>query len=91
MTSTSAERRLASVLGVERADPDEPMDAALGAQPAIRAAPVDRDRHALEAGLLALLLVDDLGLPAMPLRPAEVHPQEHRRPVRGLGAAGARR
>ena len=30
------ERRLAAVLRVERADPDEPVDAALGAQPAVR-------------------------------------------------------
>ena len=83
------ERRLAPVLRVERADPHEPMDAALGAQPAVRAPAVDRDGHALEAGLLAFLLVEDLGREAVPLRPAEVHPQEHLGPVGRLGAAGA--
>ena len=43
------ERRLAPVLRVERADPDEPVDAALGPQPAVGAPAVDRDGHALEA------------------------------------------
>ena len=37
------ERRLAPVLRVERADPDEPVDAALGAQPAV-GAPARRPR-----------------------------------------------
>ncbi len=83
------ERRLAPVLGVERADPDEAMDAALGAQPAVGPPAVDRDGHALEAGLLAFLLVEDLGREAMALGPAEVHPQEHLGPVGRLGAAGA--
>ena len=84
-----AEGGLAPVLGIERADPDQAVDAPLRAEPAVRAPSVDGDGHALEAGLLALLLVDDLRLPAVPLRPPEVHPQEHCRPVGGLGAAGA--
>ena len=84
------ERRLAPVLRVERADPDEPMDAALGAQPAVGAPAVDRDGHALEAGLLAFLLVEDLGREAVALGPAQVHPQEHLGPVGRLRAAGAR-
>ena len=84
------ERRLAAVLRVERRDPDQPMDAALGAQPAVRPAALDLDGRALDAGLVAFLAVDDLGLEPMPLRPAQVHPQEHLGPVGGLGAAGAR-
>ena len=83
------ERRLAPLLRVERADPDEPMHAALGAQPAVGAPAVDLDRHALEPGLLAFLLVDDLGREAVALGPAEVHPQEHLGPVGRLRAAGA--
>ena len=58
-------------------------------QPAVGAPAVDRDRHALEAGLLAFLLVEDLGREAVPLRPAQVHPQEHLGPVGRLGPAGA--
>ena len=82
------ERGLAPVLRVERADAHEAMDAALRAQPAVGAPPLDLDGHALEAGLLALLLVDDLGLEAMALGPAQVHAQEHLGPV---GAPRCRR
>ena len=83
------ERRLAPVLRVERADPDEAVDAALGAQPAVGAPAVDRHGHALEPGLLPFLLVEDLGLEAVALGPAQVHPQQHLGPVGRLGAAGA--
>ncbi len=65
------------------------MDASLGAQPAIGPAPVHCHGHALEASLLAFLLVEDLGREAMPFGPAQVHPQEHLGPVGGLGAPGA--
>ena len=44
----------------------------------------------LMPALLALQLVDDLGLEAMTLGPPEVHPQQHLGPVGRLGAAGAR-
>ena len=84
------ERRLAALLRVERADPDQAVDAALGAQPAVGAPPVDRDGHALEAGLLPLLLVEDLGREAVALGPAQVHPEEHLGPVGRLRSAGAR-
>ena len=83
------ERGLAPVLRIERADPDESVDAALGAQPAIGAPAVDGDGHALEARLLAFLLVEDLGREAVALRPAEVHPQEHLGPVGRLRATRA--
>src|SRR4029079_1820587 len=72
-----------------RADPDEAVDAALRAHPAVRGAPGDVDGGALDPGLLALLLVDDLGPVAMALGPAEVHPQQHLGPVGRLRAAGA--
>src|SRR4029079_10529733 len=68
---------------------DEAVDAPLGPQPAVRRPTVDLDGDTLQAGLRAFLLVDDLGVEAVALRPAEVHPQEHLRPVRGLRAAGA--
>ena len=83
------ERRLPPLLGIERADSDQPVDATLGTQPAVRRPPVDLDGGALEPGLLAFLLVDDLGLEPMALRPAQVHPNEHFGPVRRLGAPGA--
>src|SRR3990172_2798436 len=83
------ERRLAALLGVVGADPHEPVDPALRPEPAVRPPAVDRHGDALEAGLLALLLVEDLGPEAMALGPAQVHPEEHLGPVRGLRAARA--
>jgi len=83
------ECRVATLLRVVGADPDEAVDAALGAQPAVGEPPGDRGRGALEARLLALGLVDDLGREAVPLRPAQVHPQQHLGPVRRLGSARA--
>ena len=83
------ERRVAPLLGVERADAHEPVDAPLGTEEAVGAPTGDRDRHALEAGLLPFELVEDLGREAVALGPAQVHPQQHLGPVGGLGAAGA--
>ena len=51
----------------------------------------DVERGALDARLLAVLPVDQLGLPAARLGEAQVHAQQHLRPVLRLGAAGARR
>jgi hypothetical protein len=65
------------------------VDAPFGTQPAVRATATDRDRRALDARLLALRLVDDLGRVSVPFGPAEVHPQQHLGPVGRLGPAGA--
>jgi len=65
------------------------VDAPLGPQPAIGPARLDGDRDALQAGRLAFLLVDDLGVEAMSLCPAQVHPEEHLGPVGRLRAARA--
>src|SRR5262245_15993854 len=65
------------------------MDAALGPEPAVGGPAVYPDGGALQPGLLAFLLVDDLGPEPMAFCPAEIHPQEHLGPVGRLGAAGA--
>ena len=83
------ERRLPALLRVVGADAHQAMDAALGAQVAVGVAAVDGDGRALDAGLLALQLVEDLGPGSVALGPAQVHAQEHLGPVGGLGAAGA--
>jgi len=62
------------------------MDAPLGAQVAIHILAPDLGGDALDPGLLALHLVDDLALIAMAFRPAQVHAQEHLRPILRLGA-----
>ena len=83
------ERRLPPLLCVERADPDEPVDAALGPEVAEGVAAFDLDGGALDPGLLTLLGVDHLRGKAVGLGPAQIHPQEHLRPVGRFGAARA--
>ena len=83
------EGRLPTLLRVVGADAHQAVDAALGPQPAVGAATVDGDGRALDARLLALELVEDLGPGSVPLGPAQVHAQQHLGPVGRLGAAGA--
>ena len=83
-------RRVPALRRVERRDPDEPVDAHLALEVAVGVVADDVQRRALQARLLAVLPVDELGLPAAALGEAHVHPQEHLRPVLRLRAAGAR-
>ena len=83
------EARVAPLLRIERADPDQPMHAALALQAAVCPSAIDREGHALQARLLALGLVEDLGLEAGALGPAQVHAQQHLGPVLALGPAGS--
>ena len=66
------------------------MHARLGLGPAVRVVTLDEERAGLDAGLLALRLVDHVDLEAVPLRPAQIHAHEHARPVLALRAARAR-
>jgi hypothetical protein len=50
---------------------------------------VQHQRDALEPGLFARLIVDQLALEPAALRPFQVHPEEHLGPVLRLHAAGA--
>ena len=59
-------------------------------QVAVRVRPFDRERRVLDPAALARLQVDELGLEAAALGPAQVHAQQHLRPVLRLGAARAR-
>ena len=81
------EGRVAALLRVERADPDEPVHAALGLEVGVGVAAVDGDGDALDAGLLALGLVQDLRAEPVAFGPAQVHSKEHRRPVGRLRTA----
>ena len=83
------EAGVAAVGRVEGAQPHEPVHAALGLNEAVDVRPLHGEGGALEAGLVALLLVVDLHLEAAALEPAQVHAQQHLRPVLALGAAGA--
>ena len=84
------ERRLAPVGGVERRQPDEPVDALLGAVEAVRVLARDAERRRLDAGLLPRARLEQLDLEAAPLGPAHHHPQDHLRPVLGVRPARAR-
>jgi hypothetical protein len=85
------ERRVAALLRVEGADADEPVDAALGLEEAVGEPAVDGDGDALDAGLLALGLVQDLRPELVALGPAQVHAQEHLRPSPWLRCRRLRR
>ena len=83
------EARVAAVRLVERALPDEPVDAALGLQDPVRVLAPDAEGRGLEARLLARARLEQLGLEAAVLRPAEVHAQQDLGPVLRVGAARA--
>ena len=83
------ERRVASVRLVERREPHEPVDAALGLEDAVGVLAGDGERRRLETRLLAGRRLHQLGLEAAVAGPAQVHAQEHLRPVLSVGAAGA--
>ena len=79
-----------ALLRVERRDPDEPVDASLRRHQAVRVRPVDDERRALDARLVAEQHLVDLDVEPLAFGPPQVHPQEHLGPVLRLGAAGAR-
>ncbi len=81
---------MAAVAGVERRLAHQAMHAGLGAQPAVGVLALELDRGALDAGDLARAGIDHLAGEAARGAPAQVHAQQHLRPVLRLGAAGAR-
>jgi hypothetical protein len=66
------------------------MHAGLGPQPAVSVVAGEVDARALDAGDFAVADVDDLGLEAVLLAPAQVHAQQHLRPILRFGAARSR-
>jgi hypothetical protein len=74
---------------IERRDAHQSVHAGFRRKQTVGVVTRDRDRDALEPGLLSGLVVDDLGPEAAPLRPAEIHSQQHLGPVLRLGPAGA--
>ena len=80
---------MASIARVERRLAHQPVHAGLGAQPAVGVLTDDVHGRTLHAGNLAGGRLDDLGLEIVRLGPAQVHAQQHFRPVLRLGAAGA--
>src|SRR6185437_1189657 len=83
------EAGVAAAGGVEWADPDQAVDAALGGEEAIGVLAAGDEGRRLEAGLLPRRGLRHLDVEAAPFGPAEVHAQEDLGPVLGVGAAGA--
>src|ERR1700716_4077350 len=69
--------------------PPQPVYAGFGLEPAIGVVAADLDGGGFDAGLFALGFFQIFNLEAVLLRPARVHPQQHRGPVLALGAACA--
>jgi len=79
---------VASLVGVERRDANQPVDACLLTQVAEGELPFDPDRGALQTRLLTRCRVENLGLEAFPLGVAQVHPEQDLGPILGLGPSG---
>jgi len=81
---------VAAVVGIERRFPHQAVHADLGLEPAVGVVARDPERSRLDARDFAVTGFQQFGLPAPIFGPAQVHPQQHFRPVLRLGAAGAR-
>src|SRR5438876_965858 len=84
------EARLPTARGVERRDPHEPVHTRLALEEAVGVLARDLDGRRLDPRLVSGEKVHDLRLEPRALAPAEVHPEEHLRPVLGLRTARAR-
>ena len=83
------EARLAAGVRVERGNAHQTVDAVLALEIAVGVLALDHDRRALDAGLVAVEIVQHLELEAVLVRPLHIHAVEHLRPVLRLGAARA--
>src|SRR5438094_8464996 len=75
------ERRMAPVRLVEWRQPNQPVNAALRAEPAEGGLTRDSDGDALIAGLFTRRLVENLAVHLVAFGPAQVRPQQHLGPI----------
>ena len=75
------EARLSAARGVERRDPDQPVDPGFAPQESVRVLARDLDRRGLDPRFFSRQEVDDIRLEARTLTPAEIHAHQHLRPV----------
>jgi len=83
------ERSVPPRLGVEWADPDQPVNTPLRFQDAVGVIPPHSDRGGADTGLLGLQVLVDFRLETALLEVAEIHPQHHLGPVGGVHSPGA--
>src|SRR4051794_2606962 len=81
---------LPPALVVERRDADEPVGALLDREGAVGVGHLDGEGGRLDARLLGVAHVVDLGRVLVPLGPAQVHPHQHLGPVGGVHTTGLR-
>ena len=85
-----SERGVAAMLGVKRGHPHQPVDSRFHPQAAVGVVALDLERRSLDSRLLGGLAVEELdGEPPAP-GPADIHPEQHLRPVLSVGPSGAR-
>ncbi len=84
------ERRVPPRVGVEGRNPHQPMHADLRLQQPVRVFALDFERGRFDARAFALQTIRHHRLHIVTLRPAQVHAQQHLRPVLALRAARAR-
>ena len=84
------EGRVSPGVGIEWRDPYQPMHPNLGLQHAVSVLSVDLEGGGFDPGAVPLQAIGDHRLHVVPFRPAQVHPQQHLRPILTLGSAGAR-
>ena len=79
------ETRLAAMRGVERGQPDQPVDALLAGVQAVRVLALDQEGGGLDPRLLPRRDLQQLDLEAALLGPSHLHPQQHLGPVLSVG------
>src|SRR5690606_30751839 len=84
------EAGVAAVVRIEPRLAYQPVHPGLGLEPAVGVLALDPEGGRLDARHFAAGDLQQFGLPAARLGPAQVHAQQHLGPVLGLGAAGAR-
>ena len=77
----AGEAGVAPVGLVERGQAHQSVDAAFGGEQSVRVRPLERERGALDAGLLAGQHLIELGVQPLALGPSEVHAEKHVRPI----------
>ena len=81
---------LTSARCVKGGNTHQPVDTRLALQVAVGVFALHHNGSTFQASLIPVQIVQGFHLVAVALRPAVIHPEQHFRPVLGLGAAGPR-
>ncbi len=84
-----SERGMPPGVGIERRNSHQPVHADFGLQQPVRILAIDFESHRFDAGAFAFQAVGNHGVQTLALGPAQVHAQQHLRPILAFGAARA--